>query len=524
MVPGPGHGAGPERGRRHRAGPAVHHPGPQRAHRLGPDRHPHRPAGPVRGEGGPGRRHPLPDPRRRRGVRDPLRDHPRQGRRRRHPDRARHPPRPGHLGRGRRRRRPAGGRPRPGPVHHFPGRGRPHAPGPVLPEPGPGLGRPAPRPARHDGAADEPHLRRRGRQHRLHLARPGAGAQVGHGWVPKPGWTGEADWTGTIPFEELPQAFNPESGILVNANNQPHGADYPHFISDDFELPYRAERIAQMLAQGGDQSANTSARMQRDVLSLMAKELVPLMTGIEGADSRQRAALGLLRKWDLRMAADRPEPLIFNAWLRQVVHDLAADELGPLFARYWTLRPTFVRLALGERRQWCDDTATAATESCPDILKRSLATVLDDLQHRYGPDMGDWRWGDAHRARFDHALSPALLGRLPGKDNAQVASLAHHLLDNTLNIVTPVDGGNYTVNRAAMFLTRDHEPFASRHGAGLRAVYDFADLSKSRFMIATGQSGNPLSSHYRDMVRHWRIGRSFPLERHAQDTLKLLPK
>ena len=49
-------------------------------------------------------------------------------------------------------------------------------------------------------------------------------------------------------------------------------------------------------------------------------------------------------------------------------------------------------------------------------------------------------------------------------------------------------------------------PFAHIHGAGFRAVYDLGDLDRSRFVIATGQSGNPLSPHYRDFLQRWRDG------------------
>jgi penicillin amidase len=60
-------------------------------------------------------------------------------------------------------------------------------------------------------------------------------------------------------------------------------------------------------------------------------------------------------------------------------------------------------------------------------------------------------------------------------------------------------------------------PFAHRHGAGYRAVYDLADLDNSRFMIATGQSGNPLSPHYGDLVRPWRDGAHFRISRGKDD-------
>ena len=41
------------------------------------------------------------------------------------------------------------------------------------------------------------------------------------------------------------------------------------------------------------------------------------------------------------MAADRPEPLIFSAWLRAFSRTIGEERLGGLFAAYWGYRPLF---------------------------------------------------------------------------------------------------------------------------------------------------------------------------------------
>ena len=92
------------------------------------------------------------------------------------------------------------------------------------------------------------------------------------------------------------------------------------------------------------------------------------------------------------------------------------------------------------------------------------------------------------------ASTTSLLGRVP-------------LVGRLANVRTPIGGGNDTVMRAASDIGDAEDPFAAVHGAGYRAVYDLADLSRSRFIIAPGQSGNPLSLHYRDLIGLWRDGR-----------------
>ena len=90
----------------------------------------------------------------------------------------------------------------------------------------------------------------------------------GNGWLPVPGWTGEYDWTGFIPFAELPQGRNPASGHFVSANNKIVPDSYPYFLSRDWDLPNRAERIGELLAAEPVQSPEASAAIQADTLSI----------------------------------------------------------------------------------------------------------------------------------------------------------------------------------------------------------------------------------------------------------------
>ena len=85
------------------------------------------------------------------------------------------------------------------------------------------------------------------------------------------------------------------------------------------------------------------------------------------------------------------------------------------------------------------------------------------------------------------------------------------LLRDWSDLSIAADGGNDTVNRGAMRIANARAPFADVHGAGYRAVYDLANPAASQFVIATGQSGNVLSAHYRDFLERWRDGQSRPI-------------
>ncbi|MCH8214816.1 MAG: penicillin acylase family protein, partial [Proteobacteria bacterium] len=254
------------------------------------------------------------------------------------------------------------------------------------------------------------------------------------------------------------------------------------------------------LLDGGPQSLDTTADIQRDTLSLMARHLLPLILDIDPAGDRERRVLGLLAKWDGVMARHRPEPLIFAAWMRELNRAVYADELGTLFPSFWGFRPAFTAFVLTRRGEWCDDVRTSPVEDCKSRIAAALEAALDQLAGRFGEGFEDWRWGDMHRARFRHRIFTGLpvLGRFA-------------------DLAIATDGGAYTVNRGASRVADAETPFADIHGPGYRAIYDLSDLAQSRFMIATGQSGNPLSSHYGDLLRDWRDGRYMRLGRERGD-------
>ena len=168
----------------------------------------------------------------------------------------------------------------------------------------------------------------------------------GNGWLPMPGWTGEYDWTGFIPFAELPQGSNPASGHFVSANNKIVPDTYPYFLSRDWDLPNRAERIDELLAAEPLQSPAASAAIQADTLSIAARRLVPLMSRIGPRDDTSREAIERLRAWDFRMDAGSVEPLLFTAWLRAFAEAVFVGQLGDAGKDYWDLQPQVIENVL----------------------------------------------------------------------------------------------------------------------------------------------------------------------------------
>ncbi|MGD9614704.1 MAG: penicillin acylase family protein [Alphaproteobacteria bacterium] len=338
----------------------------------------------------------------------------------------------------------------------------------------------------------------------------------GNGWLPMPGWTGEYDWTGLIPFAGLPQGNNPALGRFVSANNKIVPDSYPYFLSRDWDLPNRAERINERLAAEPLQSVEASAAIQADTLSIAARRLTPLMSRIAPRDEPSREAIERLWGWDFRMDAEKVEPLLFTAWLREFARAVFIGRLGEAGKDYWNLRPEVVETILTRHPEWCAVPAVSGSvdlpraasppagegrggieragnpagspqNGCDALLAASLDDALAGLRESYGPDMAAWRWARAHVATFPNPV----FSRIP-------------VLRDWFDVAIPTGGGFDTVDRGSMTIRDDEHPFRHHHGAGLRIVTDLADPAGSRMIAAPGQSGNPLSPHYSDLLQRWR--------------------
>lgn len=321
------------------------------------------------------------------------------------------------------------------------------------------------------------------------------------GLAPAPGWDARYDWQGFIPFEQLPQQFNPREGVIVTANQKIVADDYPYFLTSEWTVPYRHDRIRQLLATRQRHTMDSFAAIQADVLSLAVKDALPILLSSAAAQDpsrppRQRQVFAALAQWDGTMDAGRFEPLVATAWLRELSRTLFEDKVGDgVFMRMWEQRNVqqpmlnILRSPRGLGRFWCDDSRTPTPEDCNHALTVSWDRAFADLQRRYGDDPKRWRWGQAHAARSEH------------KPFSRVPSLA-----GFFNVRVPTGGDTYTVNVGRHNLRDESAPFESVHAASLRAIYDLADLPSSRFISSTGQSGSVLSSHYRDWTERWARG------------------
>jgi penicillin amidase len=321
------------------------------------------------------------------------------------------------------------------------------------------------------------------------------------GRVPAPGWDARYDWAGFIPADQTPRRRDPAVGWIATANQRITEPGYPHHLTHEWALPYRQQRIEQVLESRPRHSLQDLAALQMDQRSLAMARLLPWLKRAGSAHPLAAAAKAQLEGFEADMAADRPAPLIAWAWQRQLARAIFADDAGEAL---WdkslagrTLQDALEGVLARDDASWCDDRGTPAAETCAQQAGLALTRALEELAARHGPDVAAWRWGQAHVARSEHRP----FSRVP-------------VLNRLFELRAPVGGDTHTVQAMRVVLRPDKltgDLYHVDHSASLRAVYDLADRSRSGVVHSTGQSGIVFSPRYRDQVGPWTRGELLPL-------------
>lgn len=327
------------------------------------------------------------------------------------------------------------------------------------------------------------------------------------GRLPSFGYVPTNRWQGYFLYADNPRFVDPEGGILGHTNNQMVDRPFPHHVSHSWGDSQRVLRWRRLMQAREVHTRESFVEAQLDTVSPAARTLLPLVgadlwfTGeaarSDSPEGRRREALALLADWNGEMNEHLPEPLIYMAWIRHLQKRLITDELGgALAAKFTHVEPLFIERVfrnVGGAAVWCDVIQSAVIETCTDIARLALDDALVWLSETQGRDLVNLRWGDAHEAAHLHPV----LGGMRG-------------LSWLVNIRQSSSGGDNTLQRGKT-QGGARDPFLNVHGAGFRGVYDMADPDASLFIIATGQSGHPLSRHFDDLSELWRRGEYIPM-------------
>ncbi|MDM7943686.1 MAG: penicillin acylase family protein [Hydrogenophaga sp.] len=326
------------------------------------------------------------------------------------------------------------------------------------------------------------------------------------GVAPAPGWESRYDWVGWLPYADTPQDTG-ERGWIATANQRIHAADYPHFITQDWAPPYRQQRIEAMLEATPRHTVASFQAMHGDLQSAATLRLLPFLQKTASSHPLAAAAQAQLQGFDGEMRAELAAPLIVTAWVDVFTRQVVGERLGQ--ARFETMYGKRLFRSAVEGILERNDASWCGAAGCAAASTRALDSALDQLRQTHGDDVAAWRWADAHPAISIH------------RPLSNVKPLAPFF-----EVRTPTGGDPFTVNVGQYHLDKADAPYANRHAASLRAIYDLADMDNSLFIYQTGQSGNVFSGRYRDMSQPWAAVQYRPLKMRPGEwtsTLELVP-
>jgi penicillin amidase len=326
------------------------------------------------------------------------------------------------------------------------------------------------------------------------------------GLLPVPGAAGEYEWSGYVPNSELPHSFNPSSGFVATANHKMIPENYPYNVGFEWAPPDRVHRIEEVVSgirdSGKKITLEDMEKLQTDVVSLPARQLVNLL---KESSPNPTPATQMMQGWDATLSRESGVAALYEVWLKELRKVVAEKEGVASLQDDWELENVFEYLSDPSPQVFGADAVAGRNQ----VLLQTLESAWKQTEQLLGTDPQSWSWGRLHTIQFRHSLD-----RLP--DAATLLDLGP--------LSRPGDGN--TVNA-----TWPGNKYEQEGGASYREILDTADWDHSLAVNTPGQSGQPGSAHYSDLLLLWDKGEYFPLlysgkavEMNARDRSMLAPK
>ncbi|MGB7340337.1 MAG: penicillin acylase family protein [Phototrophicaceae bacterium] len=332
----------------------------------------------------------------------------------------------------------------------------------------------------------------------------------GHtGVMPVDGTTDQYEWLGYVPYEYIPSVLNPERGYISSANQafvpqsyyaylaEELGDDFgenAHYVFDyDWAIGNRGERINELLEAVDLHDADSFAAIHGDNKFIFAEDIAPFLTDMDmGSDDLNNLRDWML-DWDYQMHMDSPQAALFAAFWQALTTNIFDDELA-VFDRSASGNDqnmmTTVLLMNDPENAWWDNIETEDIETRDAIIITSLTSAQEVVTEQLGDNRDEWRWGALHTATFvSNPLGLSGIG----------------LIEDTVNTSNIETSGGAEIVNATSWTFGGNDGFTVQAVPSMRMILDFSDFSNNLTIHTTGQSGHPMSEHYRDMVEQWRL-------------------
>ncbi|GAC1314048.1 MAG: penicillin acylase family protein [Chloroflexota bacterium] len=308
----------------------------------------------------------------------------------------------------------------------------------------------------------------------------------GRGLVPSPGWSNQYEWTGTVPFEDLPHAFDPADGLWANANHDTSALSPKYFFTREYIDPARYRRIRQVLESKQKHSAVDFGALHADDVSLPAREIAALVAAhISPRGRLEQRAAEELRGWDGRVNSDSVAAAIYEVFRNELVRVRYSDSLGDLLPVLLGKGPHPLLAAVTSHYFLQTGRVLTFLRDSPDDPSIALAfsATVGRLTRELGSNPGHWEWGRLHKLHLQHALSI----RKP--------------LGRVFDVPPFPWSGDLETVRAGGSLPDAFD--AGGPISAYRFIADCGDWDNSLSCVPGGQSGHRGSPHYADQVDAW---------------------
>ncbi|MFA4869455.1 MAG: penicillin acylase family protein [Pedobacter sp.] len=291
------------------------------------------------------------------------------------------------------------------------------------------------------------------------------------------------DWQGWIPASQNPTVKNPDRGFVSSANQSSTDPSYPYYINWEFSPYERGKRINDRLSVMKNATADSIINMQTDSYSIHAQNILPTILGMidkSKLNATQKEALRSVTDWNKFYDAKSIAASVFDLWTKRLQFEIWDDEFTvPDIPMRYPSRDRTVQLILHEQNaKWIDNIHTPIKETLAELINQSFKFSCDSLEKKYGPIGKSWEWANVKHTQIQH------LAKIPGFGSK----------------VLLTGGGKMTINA-----------LNEGNGPSWRMVVELGKNPKGHGVFPGGQSGNPGSPFYDNMIDKWASGKLYDL-------------
>jgi penicillin amidase len=287
------------------------------------------------------------------------------------------------------------------------------------------------------------------------------------------------DWQGWIPANQNPTVKNPPRNFVSSANQSSTDPTYPYYINWEFAPYERGQRINDRLTAMKDATIDSMRNLQSDSYSIMAKDILPFILPLIDAsklNATQKEGLNYIIKWNNFFEAKEVAASIFDLWTKRLSYNIWDDEftIADIPMRYPSRDRTIEMIQKNPNANWFDNVKTSKKETLTDLVNESFKFTCDSLERKYGPIGKNWNWGKVKGTNVPH------LAKIPGFGSKKLL----------------IGGAKSTVNA-----------MSEANGPSWRMVIELGKNVKGHGVYPGGQSGNPGSPFYDNMIDTWAQGK-----------------